>query len=779
MSRTLSILVLCLSLAPAFADAPNALLNTTPLTWPEEDISARMMDGAHQFVERKIAEAKDNRQKFWPPSAAPGDQALESNRQRLGTIIGALDQRVVPSLERFGDDLAPALVAETTNYRVFQVRWSVLEDLTAEGLFVEPKGDTIRKIVFLPDCNQTPEQCLGLASGLPADRQAARRLAENGCQLLIPVVIERKPLETDDPQVKRSNQTSREWLYRQAYHMGRHPIGFEVQKTLAAVDWFFWEGEAPAEPALSKKASGRRQPPGNLPVQVIGYGEGGLIALYAAALDRRIDSAVVSGYFNSRESTWSEPLDRNIWSFLSRFGDAEIASLISSGKLTIEHAEAAPYTSTKGDLKTVSGESVRAEFNRIHVRSGSAKPSLIIGDNNEPRGPLCDEALGLKDAKPLSSELPQDRRRKFDPRDRQRRALADIERHIQTLLRRSEQLREKNFLLKVMPEFGDAKWNTEKSLPTRSADKFIEGAKPFREKFAAEAIGRFDEPTLPLNPRTRKILETEKWTAYDVVLDVWPEVFAWGALVVPKDIKLGEKRPVVVCQHGRNGLPRMLIDGNETAYNQFAARLAERGFITFAPHNLYRGEDRYRWLNRKANTIGATLFSFIVAQHDQILRWLGEQPFVDGNRIAFYGLSYGGETAVRVPPILEKYCLSICSGDFNQWTTKVASTNQPFSFMRTIEWEMPYWNWGQTFDYAEMAYLMVPRPFMVERGHLDMVGRDPFVAHEYAKVRWLYAQLGLADKTQIEYFQGGHSIHGHATFDFLHKHLNWPAPAPE
>ena len=74
------------------------------------------------------------------------------------------------------------------------------------------------------------------------------------------------------------------------------------------------------------------------------------------------------------------------------------------------------------------------------------------------------------------------------------------------------------------------------------------------------------------------------------------------------------------------------------------------------------------------------------------------------------------------PPLLEKYALSICSGDFNQWTRKVAATDEPFSFMRTIEWEMPYWNWGHTFDYAEMAYLIFPRPFMVERGHLDLVG---------------------------------------------------------
>jgi hypothetical protein len=67
---------------------------------------------------------------------------------------------------------------------------------------------------------------------------------------------------------------------------------------------------------------------------------------------------------------------------------------------------------------------------------------------------------------------------------------------------------------------------------------------------------------------------------------------------------------------------------------------------------------------------------------------------------------------------------------------------------------------------------------MVERGHLDLVGRDQWVAHEYAKVRFLYAQLGLADRTEIEFFQGGHSINGEGTFAFLHKQLNWPIPEP-
>jgi hypothetical protein len=75
-----------------------------------------------------------------------------------------------------------------------------------------------------------------------------------------------------------------------------------------------------------------------------------------------------------------------------------------------------------------------------------------------------------------------------------------------------------------------------------------------------------------------------------------------------------------------------------------------------------------------------------------------------------------------------------------------------------------------------MTYLIFPRPFMVERGHLDRVGVDAWVSYEYAKTRWLYAQLGLEHRTEIEFFQGGHSINAEGTFRFLEKHLNGPPP---
>lgn len=113
--------------------------------------------------------------------------------------------------------------------------------------------------------------------------------------------------EAGKRRLARADQTHREYLYRQTYHMGRHVIGYEVQHVLAAIDWLKQVGGSDAS------------------IGVAGYGEGGLIAFYAAAVDSRIEATLLSGYFESRENTWTEPIYRNVWSVLDQFGDAELA----------------------------------------------------------------------------------------------------------------------------------------------------------------------------------------------------------------------------------------------------------------------------------------------------------------------------------------------------------------------------------------------------------------------------------------------------------------------
>ena len=86
---------------------------------------------------------------------------------------------------------------------------------------------------------------------------------------------------------------------------------------------------------MRQKAEGSSQSP---KIGVAGYAEGGLIAFYAAALDPRIEAVLVSGYFDSRQRLWEEPIYRNVFGLLQEFGDAEIASLIAPRALIVEHS---------------------------------------------------------------------------------------------------------------------------------------------------------------------------------------------------------------------------------------------------------------------------------------------------------------------------------------------------------------------------------------------------------------------------------------------------------
>ena len=78
------------------------------------------------------------------------------------------------------------------------------------------------------------------------------------------------------------------------------------------------------------------------------------------------------------------------------------------------------------------------------------------------------------------------------------------------------------------------------------------------------------------------------------------------------------------------------------------------------------------------------------------------------------------------------------------------------------------------FCWRYKRWLICPRPFMVERGHHDGVAPGEWVAYEYAKTRRRYDLLGIGDRTEMEVFNGPHSIHGEGTYAFLHRHLGWP-----
>jgi dienelactone hydrolase len=726
-----------------------SLPGTQPLT-VEGDLSAQMVAGIGRYLDRETAKASAARLKMWEARDA---KDAEPMRKLLRERLGMSDTPASGGIEIVQPLGAKAIESRDAGYRALHVRWPVFADVWGEGLLLQPLGDSRATIVALPDADQTPEQIAGMAPGLPEDAQFARRLAEQGCTVLVPVLVDRRTTWSGTELLDRwTNLPHREWIYRQAFEVGRTLTGYEVQKVLCALD------------ALGITEATK--------CGIAGFSEGGLVALHVAALDPRIDATLVSGYFGPHEQLWIEPLYRNLCRYQRDFGNAELAALIAPRALIVEHATVPEFTSpppaekgrrlaaAPGAIKSLPLADVEAEVQRAkeeHAEITLVKSGSALGAFLKP--------LGIDKLKPGRAALRDAAWDQSTADERQRRTVREIEAHTQAVLSKCEFARNTQ-----------APW-----LKIKAGDEWNAIQKQARQHFDEDVIGKLPTDFLPPNARSRVVLEKEKWTAYDVMLDVHPDIFAWGVLLLPKDLKPGERRPVVVCQHGLEGVPMDTITDDKTAkayapYKAFSAQLADRGFIVFAPHNPYRGQDAFRTLQRKAQPLGWSLFTFIDAQHEVITRWLASQPFVDPERIAFYGLSYGGKSAMRIPAVVERYCLSICSGDFNEWVRKNASVEYPGSYLFTSEYEIFEWDLGHTFNYAEMALLIAPRPFMVERGHNDGVGTSEWVGYEMGKVLKGYSKLGIQDRAEIEWFEGPHTINGIGTFKFLHKHLNWPEP---
>jgi dienelactone hydrolase len=736
------------------------------------DIASELVAGVDRFLLRQIDESTAARAAHWKrafSSEAAYLASVEPNRKRLAHILGVRDARPTVSRLSMESNLAGPNSGTTDiglagDYSISPVIWSAFGDVTGEGLQLHPGRGESGTIIVIPDADLTPEQLVAGTPEVPFASQV-RRLAANKYRVIVPALIDR----TVKPRDGRAKLTNREFIYRSAFELGRHLIGYEVQKVLALVD-----------------AVCNEKTPGTKPkIAVFGYGEGGMIALYAAALDWRIDAVCVSGCFGDRNDIWRQPADRNVFGLLERFGDAEVASLIVPRTLIVEAAKGPevvipPGTGgAPGRLTTPSLQTVKVEVEKAQglvAKLGPKSQLKLVVSGPDGTGPFgTDEAIcalvetinpgsKLEPARPAvkgRAEIVE--HAKSTASARQARQLHELDRHNQQLLIESADVR-REFM---------------KKLDSSSLEAYARTVEAYRDIFANEVIGRFDLKPLPPNVRSRQIYDEPKFTGYEVVLDVFPDVIAYGILLLPKGIAEGEKRPVVVCQHGLEGRPQFVADPSveNPAYHKFAVRLAERGFITFAPQNLYIFGDRFRTLQRKANPLGKTLFSVIVPQHQQITDWLKTLPYVDPARIAFYGLSYGGKSAMRIPPLVKNYCLSICSADFNEWVWKNASTQSSYSYVWSAEYEIFEFDLGSTFNYAEMAALIAPRPFMVERGHFDGVAPDETVAYEFAKVFHLYdAKLNIGDRCKIEVFVGPHTINGKGTFAFLHKHLQWPEP---
>ena len=309
----------------------------------------------------------------------------------------------------------------------------------------------------------------------------------------------------------------------------------------------------------------------------------------------------------------------------------------------------------------------------------------------------------------------------------------------------------------------------------------------------AESLERVAGPPLPEahdhNPQTRLIERRPVFHLYEVVLTSVPGVEVAGYLLTPTN---GQPAPAVICQHGLGGRPEALVgindrlEGHQWVYDRFAQRLAERGYVVFVPFMNWGWpttamRDR---LVKHAYALGFAPNRFEVAQLHAIVDFLQARPEVSADRLAFYGLSYGGHASLWLCAHEPRLAAVVTAGHFNEWQTKLVNPElspplvRPTAYVTVDEgYDMFNYNVLPELGHAELATRFAPRPQMIENGLQDTVTPTAWVNREFARTQAVFTWLAATDQLVLEHFPGPHRIWAEGSFRFLEQHLRPPTVA--
>jgi cephalosporin-C deacetylase-like acetyl esterase len=510
--------------------------------------------------------------------------------------------------------------------------------------------------------------------------------------------------------------------------------GLDVQDVLAAVDYFVSRTDVDSQR-----------------IGIVGIGQGGMTALHAAAVDRRISAAAIVDYLQVRDWCWKEPVDRRLSRRLLEFGDAELAALIAPRPLWCVHT---PDSS-------IAEESIKSEILRAERICGG----------REAFGRRVFVTIREGDDKMARSVLPlADHFKLPDRRDTVARPELDVTAEQSTEIRNrhfEERLKYLRNLIANSEAEREAKWKLACASPADFEQIKAKMLDDYRR-----LVGHVPTDGIPLNPKTTLALSTEKYKLYRITLDVTQGVEVYGNLLVPRDIE--GQTAAVICQHGLSGTPEMTTGlgiTTDTAYHEFARHLAEQGYVVFSPYLMQRQTTEINELALQADAVGMMRVAMPVAKTRRIVDFLGSLSYVDPRRIGYYGLSYGGYSAIWISPLEPRLAATVISGHFNDWRSKITDDSLKTSYLWHPDEDFYNWNILHRFTHPELIAMIAPRPVCVEFGERDGITTPDWTAYAWKQVVAWRDHLGFADRIVLDHFDGVHEIHAVGAVDFLDRFL--------
>lgn len=303
-------------------------------------------------------------------------------------------------------------------------------------------------------------------------------------------------------------------------------------------------------------------------------------------------------------------------------------------------------------------------------------------------------------------------------------------------------------------------------IPVRSVDdwkvrrqQILNGAQTVMGKLPGE------EKRCPLDMQVEEEVDCGTYVRRLITYASEPGSRVPAYLCVPKSLEAdARKAPAVLCLHGTdNVVGHGVVVGLGTRPNrQYAAELAERGFVTLAPNYplLAKYQPDVKALGWESGTLKA------VWDNIRGLDLLETLPYVEKGKFAAIGHSLGGHNSVytavfddRIQVVvsscgLDSY-LDYYNGDERNWYPEKGWCQTRY-MLKLAEYrgrlaEIP-------FDFHELIGALAPRHVLIVAPTRDHNFRAESVDRIASAARPVFALHGRADRLRIEHPDGTHDF---------------------
>lgn len=276
----------------------------------------------------------------------------------------------------------------------------------------------------------------------------------------------------------------------------------------------------------------------------------------------------------------------------------------------------------------------------------------------------------------------------------------------------------------------------------------------------------------PLEPEVLESVECTGYRRDRIRFRVEPDDVSYAYVLIPTPPQ-SAKRAAVYCHHQhtpeRIGKTEVVgLEGNPDL--RYAAELAARGYVTFAPDAFTFGERRniedptgYAWYELAIRLVhGRTMLAKIMHDVFAGLDLLAGRPEVDPTRIGFIGHSYGGRMAIFSAALDDRIKAAVC----NCGCISYRHSCTPDTGVQ-IEFVVP--GVMAAFDIDALVGMIAPRHLLISAAEEDVWCRGVRDVYDKVKPNFSGGDLELA------MYPGGHSFTSkmrERAYAFLDRHLS-------